>query len=48
MSRTYRRVAQKPRHANAIPYKRSHPVIHMNIGDYEVTIEEDIRRKAQY
>lgn len=48
MSRTYRRVAQKPRHKNAIPYKRSNPIIRMDIGDYEVTIERDNRRKAQY
>lgn len=48
MSRTYRKAFTKPRHTNAIPYKRSHPVIYMNIGDCEVTIEEDNRRKAQY
>ena len=46
MSRTYRRVAQKSRHANAIPYKRSNPIIHMDFGDCEVTIERDNRRKA--
>ena len=45
MSRTYRRVFKNPRHKNAIPYKRD-SIIRMDIGDYEVTIEKDNRRKA--
>jgi hypothetical protein len=48
MSRTYRKAFTKPRHANAIPYKRNNPILRMDIGEYEVTIERDNRRKAQY
>lgn len=50
MSRTYRKVfTVKPRHKNAIPYKRSNNILFK--GDFdgvEVTIERDNRRKAQY
>lgn len=50
MSRTFRRVvSNKPHHRNAIPYKRSSSFIFkQDLGDVEVIIERDNRRKAQY
>ncbi len=44
MARTYRRVISpdKSHHRNAIPYKRSKPIV-IHKGDVEITIEEDDR-----
>lgn len=44
MARTYRRTysSNKSHHRNAIPYKRSKPIV-IHRGDIEITIEEDDR-----
>ena len=48
MARTHRAVYTNPRHKNAIPYKRTPRQILFKgeIGDVEITIEKDNRRKA--
>lgn len=44
MARTYRRAysPDKSHHRNAIPYKRSKPIV-IRRGDVEITIEKDDR-----
>lgn len=44
MARTYRRVysPDKSHHRNAIPYRRSKPIV-IHKGSVEITIEEDDR-----
>ena len=48
MARTHRYVSNnKPRHRNAIPYKRSNnPIILVDDFDYPMAIERTKRRKA--
>ena len=48
MARTHRAVYLHRRHDNAIPYKRTprQVLFKGEIGDMEVTIERDNRRKA--